>query len=160
MALEVGHWHGLSTACLLQSLPSEVALVTVDHHRGDDHVAAVRSEDFLANVAGYVRGRDFEPVFVDYREALTWYWGPWSFVFYDAAHSEEDCNRFWSMVRRCLSPGCIVCWDDADWREMSDLGTLCENDGLEDVTRLPIKRLSGDKSNKDTYTLRVMRCPS
>ena len=35
-ALEVGHYLGLSTSVLLQSLPARCELITVDHHQGDE----------------------------------------------------------------------------------------------------------------------------
>ena len=35
-ALEVGHYLGLSTAVLLDSLPPGCELVTIDHHQGDE----------------------------------------------------------------------------------------------------------------------------
>lgn len=159
-ALEVGHFRGLSTLMLLRGLPEGSTLVTVDHHRGDVHVARGHSSPsaFMSTIGKHGDLLDrvkLAAAFIPYQQLLTMHPGPYDFVFYDGQHTPEDCEEFWRRVQ--LSPNCILCYDDADWECMQRLGELAEADNFKDVTRLVLQRLEDDKNADETYTLRVLR---
>ena len=157
-ALEVGHYEGLSTSVLLQSLSSGVVLYSVDHHAGDHHVEATQIATFEENVSELRHsGPVLIPVYRDFREFATWGITGFGFVFYDAEHSVVGCRDFWGLFAARMLPDCLLLYDDADWGEMVELGRLAERAGFVDVTRLPFQRLNGDKQNAQTYTLKVLR---
>jgi len=156
-ALEVGHLFGLSTAVLLTSLPTDVHLVTIDHHGGDDWCPATSFDVFNENVAPFVGDRRFTPINQDMREALPALLGRFGFCFYDADHTAEAVADFWELAAGLLEQECTLVFDDADWEEQSTLRGLAEADGFVVVTDTPFHRGSGDKDNPATYTLEVMR---
>lgn len=156
-ALEVGHYLGLSTAVLLSSLPADVHLVTIDHHRGDDWCPATSFDTFNENVAPFVGDRRFTAINDDMREALPGLLGRFGFVFYDADHTAAAVADFWELAAGLLEPECTLVFDDADWVEQSTLRGLAEADGFQVVTDMPFYRPEGDKDDPETYTLEVMR---
>jgi predicted O-methyltransferase YrrM len=156
-ALEVGHYLGLSTAVLLTSLPTDVHLVTIDHHQGDDWSGGTSFDEFTANVAPYVGERKFTAINEDMRSALPDLLGRFGFVFYDADHTAAAVADFWDLAAGLLEQECTLVFDDADWVEQSTLRGLAEADGFEVVTDTPFYRGGGDKHDPLTYTLEVMR---
>lgn len=155
--LEVGHYLGLSTAILLDSLPPACELVTIDHHRGDEWCPSTSADDFLANVDPHVGGRAFTFVNDDMLAALPALDGRFGFVFYDADHTAEAVADFWSLVVDLLEPDCTLIFDDADWADQSTLIGLAESVGFVSVRSEPFVRGDGDKHDPQTYTLEVMR---
>src|SRR5689334_7881343 len=92
-ALDVGHYHGRSTAVLLSSLPIGAYFTTVDHHQGDYYaVEPVNHDEFIANIQPFWNGGpvramksvDKDMLAVDYTVDA-----PHDFVFYDADHHEQ-----------------------------------------------------------------------
>ena len=155
-ALEVGHYLGLSTAVLLDSLPPGCELVTIDHHRGDERCPATSADEFLANVDPFIWDRLFVFVNDDMRAALPTVGGGFGFVFYDADHTASAVAAFWDHAAGLLAERCTLVFDDADWAEQSTLRGLAEADGFMVVTSDPFYRGDGDKSDPETYTLEVM----
>lgn len=156
-ALEIGHYHGRSTAVLLESLPAGIPLVTVDHHRGDPWSSGVPVDVFLKHIAPYTGERLMQFVEADMREALTWLPSGFDFVFYDADHSAEGVADFWKLVLPLLARKCTLVFDDADWDEQSTLTALAEADGFVSVRSRDFYRGEKDKRDPETYTLEVMR---
>jgi predicted O-methyltransferase YrrM len=156
-ALEVGHLFGLSTSVLLSSLPSDVHLVTIDHHQGDDWCPVTSFDEFNDNVAPYVGDRKFTAINDDMAEALPELLGRFGFVFYDADHTASAVAEFWDLAAGLLDDSCTLVFDDADWAEQSTLRTLAEADGFKVVTADPFVRGKKDKHDPLTYTLEVMR---
>jgi predicted O-methyltransferase YrrM len=156
-ALEVGHYLGLSTAVLLTSLPTDVHLVTIDHHQGDAWSGGTSVDEFTANVAPYVGDRKFTAINDDMRVALPALLGRFGFVFYDADHTAAAVADFWDLAAGLLDESCTLVFDDADWVEQSTLRGLAEADGFQVVTDTPFYRGGGDKHDPLTYTLEVMR---
>lgn len=155
-ALEVGHYLGLSTAVLLDSLPPGCELVTIDHHRGDEWCPATSADEFLANVDPFIWDRLFVFVNDDMRAALPTVGGGFGFVFYDADHAASAVDAFWDHAAGLLAERCTLVFDDADWAEQSTLRGLAEADGFMVVTSDPFYRGDGDKHDPETYTLEVM----
>lgn len=155
-ALEVGHYLGLSTAVLLDSLPPGCELVTIDHHRGDEWCPATSPDEFLTNVDPFIGDRLFVFVNDDMRAALPTVGGGFGFVFYDADHTASAVAAFWDHAAVLLSERCTLVFDDADWAEQSTLRGLAEADGFTVVTSDPFYRGDGDKHDPETYTLEVM----
>ncbi len=155
-ALEVGHYLGLSTAVLLDSLPPGCELVTIDHHRGDEWCPATSADEFLANVDPFIWDRLFVFVNDDMRAALPTVGGGFGFVFYDADHAASAVDAFWDHAAGLLAERCTLVFDDADWAEQSTLRGLAEADGFKVVTDVPFHRGDHDKSDPETYTLEVM----
>ena len=155
-ALEVGHYLGLSTAVLLDSLPPGCELVTIDHHRGDEWCPATSADEFLANVDPFIWDRLFVFVNDDMRSALTDVGSGFGFVFYDADHTASAVAEFWDHAAGLLDERCTLVFDDADWAEQSTLRGLAEADGFTVVTSDPFWRGDGDKHDPETYTLEVM----
>jgi predicted O-methyltransferase YrrM len=156
-ALEVGHYLGLSTAVLLTSLPTDVHLVTIDHHQGDAWSGGTSFDEFTANVAPYVGERKFTALNEDMRVALPDLLGRFGFCFYDADHTAAAVADFWDLAAGLLEQECTLVFDDADWVEQSTLRGLAEADGFKVVTDTPFHRGGGDKHDPLTYTLEVMR---
>lgn len=157
LTLEVGHWHGLSTCVLLESLPLGNELVTVDHHRGDRWVTASSKPEFEANVEPFRAGRKLSIVYEDFKEAVPKLTREIAFCFYDADHSEIACESFWKLVGPRMALGVsLLCFDDADWPTMNRLRALALADGYEVVNRRPFFRGVADKEDPRTYTLEVM----
>lgn len=156
-ALEVGHFRGLSTAVLMSSLPSESMFVTIDHHKGDDRVCETAVDECEKNLRGFVRpDLTYVPHHEDYTVFLAAFTGTWDLIFYDAQHTPEECERFWSALAGQFSKGCVLLFDDADWGCMERLYFLASDLGFVDRTRLAIQRLHNDKAHPDTNTLRAM----
>jgi len=153
---EVGHYLGLSTAVLLDSLPPGCELVTIDHHRGDEWCPATSADEFLANVDPFIWDRLFVFVNDDMRAALPTVGGGFGFVFYDADHTASAVAAFWDHAAGLLAERCTLVFDDADWAEQSTLRGLAEADGFMVVTSDPFYRGDGDKHDPETYTLEVM----
>lgn len=155
-ALEVGHYLGLSTAVLLDSLPPGCELVTIDHHQGDEWCPATSPDDFLSNVNPFIGDRLFVFVNDDMRAALPTVGGGFGFVFYDADHTASAVAEFWDRAAGLLAERCLLVFDDADWAEQSTLRDLAEADGFKVVTGVRFHRGDHDKSDPETYTLEVM----
>ena len=155
-ALEVGHYLGLSTAVLLDSLPPGCELVTIDHHRGDEWCPATSADEFLANVDPFIGDRLFVFVNDDMRNALPTVGAGFGFVFYDADHTASAVAAFWDHAAGLLAERCTLVFDDADWAEQSTLRDLAEADGFRVVTGVRFHRGDHDKSDPETYTLEVM----
>jgi predicted O-methyltransferase YrrM len=155
-ALEVGHYKGLSTAVLLQSLPRGMTLWSVDHHKGDHWCPHTRPSEFEGNVRPYVNGVALGPIFKPFSEALGSVPDELKFVFYDADHTTEACEQFWGCVSIKLAANCVLVFDDADWDGMARLRELAAVDGFEVVPGDPFRRGPMDKATPDTFTLQVM----
>lgn len=155
-ALEVGHYLGLSTSVLLQSLPDGCELVTVDHHQGDEWCPATSPDEFMDNVGPFIGERPFRFVNDDMRSALADVGSGFGFVFYDADHTASAVADFWDLAAGLLAETCTLVFDDADWAEQSTLRSLAAADGFEVVTSEPFWRGDGDKHDPETYTLEVM----
>lgn len=155
-ALEVGHYLGLSTAVLLDALPADCELVTIDHHQGDMWAPAVPESDFLGNVSSFVGDREFVAINDDMVSALPNLSAGFGFVFYDADHTASSVAAFWDHAAGLLDERCTLVFDDADWAEQSTLRGLAEADGFTVVTSEPFWRGDGDKHDPETYTLEVM----
>lgn len=156
-ALEVGHYLGLSTAVLLDSLPPGCELVTIDHHRGDEWCPATSADEFLANVDPFIGDRLFVFVNDDMRSALADVGSGFGFVFYDADHTASAVADFWDLAAGLLAERCVLVFDDADWAEQGTLRSLAEADGFEVVTGHAFYRGDHDKHDPATYTLEVMQ---
>lgn len=156
-ALEVGHYTGLSTCVLLESLPTGTVLYSIDHHNGDNKVPKSTVAEFELNIQESLDKVSLVPVYQDFRKFWDWGISGFGLVFYDAEHTEQACIDFWTGLRGKFSPGCILLYDDADWEEMKPLGRMAEAAGFQARTRLPIRRLKGDKRNSETYTLKVLQ---
>ena len=160
-ALEVGHYSGLSTLAILEGLPTGSHLTTIDHHNGDNIVRASPPAVFLSNLSHSNRWGDHREVglsirFVSYQRGLLETERKFGFVFYDGAHTPEDCEEFWSLLYAHLQDKCVVAYDDADWRNMTRLGELAEKAGFRDVTRRALYRGAKDKNDPTTYTIKVL----
>lgn len=160
-ALEVGHYLGLSTCVLLDSLPEACSLVTIDHHNGDDNCGATAPSAFSANVSRFVGDRGFLDMRADMREALAALIAPmnhFGFIFYDADHTEQGVRDFWDRARYLAADDCTLIFDDADWGSQAILAELAALDGFVVVRDRAFWRCeTADKDNPDTYTLEVMR---
>lgn len=158
-ALEVGHYLGLSTAVLLDALPPDCALVTIDHHMGDENCGVTDVHQFSANVSQHIGERAFRTMFTDMREGLTELLNasPFGFVFYDADHTAIGVQDFWLRARYLLEDDCLLLFDDADWESQALLRKLAEDDGFHSIRSRPFTRSVGDKADDDTYTLEIMR---
>lgn len=159
-ALEVGHYLGLSTCVLLDSLPEACSLVTIDHHNGDDNCGATAPSAFSANVQPFIRERRFVNLRLDMREAITSLLGneAFGFIFYDADHTEQGVRDFWDRARYLAADDCTLIFDDADWESQAILAELAALDGFVVVRDRAFWRCeTADKANPDTYTLEVMR---
>jgi predicted O-methyltransferase YrrM len=156
-ALEVGHYTGLSTSVLLDSLPRGVTLWTVDHHLGDDlcHPTSVR--EFQENIEPFL-GRVFlELIVEDLRHAHEKVpAGEVGFVFYDAGHDRQTVCEFWELYRDKFGARCILVFDDADWAGMRSLRSAAAYDGFICAESRVSARCMGDKRNIDTYALEIM----
>lgn len=155
--LEVGHYLGLSTSVLLQSLPDECELVTIDHHEGDEWCPATSPDEFMDNVGPFIGGRAFRFVNDDMRSALADVGSGFGFVFYDADHTASAVADFWDLAAGLLAERCVLVFDDADWAEQGTLRSLAEADGFEVVTGHAFYRGDHDKHDPATYTLEVMQ---
>lgn len=129
-ALEVGHYKGLSTAVLLESLPDTMALWTIDHHKGDEWCSPTTAAEFEENIAGYIGSRQLLAIYEPFDEALSRVPGGLRFVFYDADHSLEAVEDFWRIVHPKLSRACSLLMDDADWPASDRLIMRAEQDGF------------------------------
>jgi predicted O-methyltransferase YrrM len=158
-ALEVGHYTGLSSVVLLASLPAEVELVTVDHHRGDAHSGATDPDIYRNTVKPYVGKRHFKQIDADFRDVLPDLYPDFGFVFYDADHSAQGVSDFWRDCKALCLPKCTLVFDDADWSGQSALTVLAEGAGFRSVRTRDFARLTGDKHHPETYTLEVMVRP-
>jgi predicted O-methyltransferase YrrM len=156
-ALEVGHYHGKSTAILLHALPRDCSLVTIDHHKGDNWATPTESDEFLKNIRPYVGDRQVVPIFKEMIEALAGLTRGFDFVFYDADHTTESVEKFWAVCEPLLSEHCLLMYDDGDWEDQAVLRELAEADGFTCVRTFPFARREGDKNNEDTYTLEIMQ---
>jgi predicted O-methyltransferase YrrM len=156
-ALEVGHYYGLSTVALLQSLPDGIPLDTVDHHMGDKWAPRSLISMFEKNVIPHVGSRTFQSFSMDFTDASDYLQGPYGFVFYDAAHDVDSCEMFWSLYRGAMSQDCILVFDDADWESMDALRQAALGDDFDTVPVMPRSRKKDDKADPETYTLEVMR---
>lgn len=156
-ALEVGHYLGLSTAVLLDSLPAGCELVTIDHHQGDRWCSPTSADDFEKNIAPHLAGRPFTFHNADMRDVLPELDGRFGFVFYDADHTAEAVADFWTLAADLLEPDCTLVFDDADWDDQSTLRDLAIAEGFEVVRTDPFVRHEADKRDPDTFTLEIMR---
>ena len=165
IALEVGHYTGLSTCVLLSSLPVDVALVTVDRRVWRPWSAEV----FEKHVPRFVGERQLVVVVEESSVAISRIQDPIGFVFYDADHTSLDNERFWSAVKGKLADQCALVFDDADWEGQSTLGTLAMGDGfIRKESRELFRHVSAEgypslqamldagKRHPDTFTLEVM----
>lgn len=159
--LEVGHFTGMSTLAILGGMPGCCRLVTIDNHCRDLNVRETDPTAFMRTISASGRwsrkdigGLDFW--LMDYRRAMLCLSGPFSFAFYDAQHSFNDCEDFWALLYPRLADECVVCFDDADWPVMGRLHELCLGAGFADVARHEIVR-NEYKHNDGTYTLAVYR---
>lgn len=158
-ALEVGHYKGRSTAAILCGLPPFSSLVTIDHHGGDSCVAASDPTEFREAIRPFVAAGALGSVFAVYEPfevAIPKIQGWFDFVYYDATHTPEACEAFWSAVSSKLAPRCRVLWDDADWPQMARLGELALANGFRDVTRFPFARGAKESADSDAYTMAVV----
>lgn len=160
-ALEVGHLFGLSTAILLDALPPEVTVVTVDHHQGDAWTCSVDPAEFLSNVEPFIGQREFVFVNGDMLDGATLdevsRFGPYGFVFYDADHTKHAVVDFWNAYRPLLAESCTLVYDDADWDDQSILGELARADGFRSIRARDLYRGPEDKRDPETFTLEVMQ---
>jgi predicted O-methyltransferase YrrM len=156
-ALEVGHYTGLSTSVLLESLPTGMVLWSVDHHRGDAWSNATEPDAFWGNVSPYFGRIPLAMVIRDFRDGLEFIpEGSVGFVFYDADHDENSVADFWSCVCPLLADPCVLLFDDADWPGMKRLADEALGDGFVRVTERDFHRGGMGKRSSDTYTLEVM----
>lgn len=155
-ALEVGHYLGLSTAVLLDSLPEGCELVTIDHHLGDDWCPSTPVATFEENIAPHIGDRPFRFINDDMRTALPELTGRFGFVFYDADHTAEAVAEFWTLALPLLEKRCTLVFDDADWDDQSTLIGLAEAAGFRSVRDVPFHRPPGDKGDPETFTLEIM----
>lgn len=157
-ALEVGHYYGLSTAVLLEALPPNCTLDTVDHHRGDVSCAETSPSAFRANTSPYVGNRRVAYHYLDMVTALERFERTpyFDFVFYDADHSEAGVFAFWSLVLPLLEERCILVFDDADWESQATLGILANGCGFTSILVRDFVRGAFDKASAETYSLQVM----
>lgn len=155
-ALEVGHYLGLSTAVLLDALPADCELVTIDHHGGDAWCPPTSAGDFYENVEPLIGGRSFRFVNKDMVSALTDMSDRFGIVFYDADHTAAAVADFWDVAVPLLEERCTLIFDDADWAEQSTLRQLAEAKGFAAVTGRTFHRSRDDKRDPETYTLEVM----
>lgn len=152
MALEVGHYCGLSTyviANALKTLRDTVgdigSLVTVDSYEPDEWIQESGKERFERNRlelfpevrAIEARSQDIDPSVYD-------------FVFYDADHGQEQL-AFTRKVHEAPAPRVFV-FDDADFPVPARCCQfLREHDWFQ--IPIPIHRGPYDKTDKDTMTL-------
>jgi predicted O-methyltransferase YrrM len=157
-ALEVGHYMGLSTCVLLESLPPDCALTTIDHHEGDEWSGPTLHSNFVDNVTPYIRGRrEFRDVQAPFADALSQLDSPqFDFVFYDADHTAEAVAKFWAYAEPLLLPRCTLVFDDADWDDQATMFKLAEQAGFDRVDDQPHVRHRRDKKDPMTYTLGIM----
>lgn len=155
-ALEVGHYTGLSTCVLLEALPPDCELVTIDHHRGDLWSGATSPIEYLTTVAPFAGDRPFQFLDQDMRTALPVITEPFGFVFYDADHTAQGVADFWRLAQPLLAHECVLVYDDGDWSEQSTLGTFAVEDGFAPVYRPEFVRYDDDKRDPRTYTLEVL----
>lgn len=158
-ALEVGHYKGLSTAVLLQSLPDTFALWTIDHHLGDKWCPPTRASDFDDNVLGYVKmPARLVTLFEPFDVALDLVPDGLEFVFYDADHSVDASDSFWTLVHPKLATRCTFLLDDSDWPGGQRLIELALRDGFYYAKSggSEYRRESGDKGNPKTNTMEVL----
>lgn len=153
-ALEVGHYFGLSTAVLLESLPVGSVLTTIDHHDGDSLCWPVPIEDFERNIAPH-RGRvELLTLYESFQRASVE--GPFDLCFYDADHSSAAVAVFWTKYRARMAESSVLLFDDADWPEQATLRELAEADGFKSIRARPFGRGASDKATPTTYTIEVM----
>lgn len=160
-ALEVGHYKGLSTAAILDSLPERVRLWTIDHHQGDEHSQPTSPTEFEENVRGYSSGRPRDSrlvsLFAPFEFALDSVPDDLGFVFYDADHGVEASASFWRLVQPKLGKRCVLVIDDADWQGGRRLNQLATGDGFEVAEWSgPIYRGSRGKADPRTNTMGVL----
>ena len=156
-ALEVGHYKGLSTAVLLQSLPETMALWTIDHHQGDEWCSPTESAEFEANIAGYVGARPVTYIYNTFEEGLALVPDGLRFVFYDADHSVEASRLFWGCVAPKLAQSCVILVDDCDWDGPRCLVDLAVMDGFNVAPWTGSEyRGAQDKSDPRTNTMEVL----
>lgn len=158
-ALEIGHYTGLSSVVLLESLPVACGLVTIDHHRGDQWSSKTSVAKYEDSVRPHIRGRDFIFLNGDMRDELPRLHPEplYGFVFYDADHSRQGVEDFWTLTAPLLANHCVLTFDDADWEEQSTLIGLAEAAGFVSIRDRDFYRGKDDKRNPDTYSLEVMR---
>lgn len=165
VALEVGHYTGLSTCVLLDSLPPTMPLITVDARKWRPEAAEV----FDKYTPQFERDRPMRVFVEPFQSLIPRIADPIGFVFYDADHTAAGNRQFWSLVREHLADDCIVVYDDADWEGPATLQPLAEEDGFKaSITREWYRhvteiddpdsqvRLDIGKRHPDTFTLQSM----
>ena len=151
--LEVGHYHGLSTAVIHAALVARKSpweFRTIDHHRGDKWVPAGDSRQYFErNLSTYFPGVVFDDRdsgllnAADARAEL---------VFYDGDHAAEQL-RWTAMVH---NSGCrTFILDDLDWPSGRACRTFLEGFGWKLTTPEPVRDTAGDKATEWTMTLGV-----
>jgi predicted O-methyltransferase YrrM len=157
-ALEVGHYYGLSTAVLLEALPADCTLTTIDHHHGDPWSAPTSIETFRRNIAPVVGDRDFT---VEYESMDVLAEHPdarYDFVFYDASHTAEAVAEFWSVAAHAFAESVLLVFDDADWPGQATMTKRALRDRFHSIrTREFYRDAELDKLAPDTFTLEAMQ---
>ena len=146
--LEVGRLQGRTTAVIASAMRSDAKLVSIDHHRGDRNTGETSFEECKRNVETFVEGKDVTLCNEAFEEVLPALREQFDFVFYDAMHTTEACEKFWECVVGKLQARCVLLYDDADWKEMWRLGELARAAGFREVTRFALQRNEGGKDDQ------------
>lgn len=156
-ALEVGHYKGLSTAAILDSLPEGIVLWTIDHHEGDANCQPTETAEFEDNIRGYAGQGNPVAIYAPFEDALDSVPDDLRFVFYDADHSVEASESFWRLVQPKLGEYCVIIVDDADWQGGKRLHQLATLDGFKVAEWSGTTyRGSRDKADPRTNTIEVL----
>jgi hypothetical protein len=154
--LEVGHYCGLSTACLAHTEELEEdhwrIVVTVDSHAGDQWVPQPAGvERFLKN-----HGNDWTvcPLFISSQAIVA----PIAFpcVFYDGDHGAEQL-RFTNEVIKSPMVKLFI-FDDRDFPVPRECEQALRDAGWKDESP-PLYRGPNDKRDEETMTMGVWRRP-
>lgn len=114
--LELGTWKGRSTICMAGVAAS---VMTVDHHEGDHNTGPADTlAEFLDNVersgmAEKVHWRRVDVARCDDLDAASY-----DLAFVDVEHSISCTALALGVALKCLKPGGVIAWHDADWPDV------------------------------------------
>jgi predicted O-methyltransferase YrrM len=118
LVIEIGSWEGRSTVALANAIWPR-SMTAVDTWQGSPgepsaEIAAGRDiyKQFLQNVAVMTKGNVY-PRPLPWRQWILEVTEPLAFVFIDAEHTYTEVRDCIEAVRPHMSPGGIICGDDA-----------------------------------------------
>lgn len=159
--LEIGHYHGLSTCCIVHAL-SELApvntklvgweMLTVDSHEADQWVGKTDPMVFVKNYNEHFNDDRCQPIFDRSQHAVA----PLEYdaIFYDGDHGQEQA-RFTGEVMASDRVKLFI-FDDRDFQVPAACCATLRDAGWVDESP-PLVRMAVDKMDPLTQTLGVFR---